>query len=149
LGCAIAILDGSPLFLANLNLILQAVIFALLGLALFARYRHNLVRHAVLMGTSIGLHTVAILAIMVPSILSMDGLLGNLHSSFALLTLTHAGVGSLVEMMGVWLLAAWLTNTARVEKCVERKNIMRITVALWIAELMLGIYIYMMLYFPP
>lgn len=133
-------------FLSDLNLILQAVIVALLTFAVFFRLRHSFVRHAVMMGIAIGLHTAAILAIMVPSLLSMDGLLGNLLTRFSLITLTHSAVGSLVEILGVWLIAAWLADTTRVEKCVKRKNVMRVTIALWLAELVLGVYIYMMLY---
>jgi uncharacterized membrane protein YozB (DUF420 family) len=129
-----------------LNLILQAIILIVLGLAIYARLKHSYVKHAMLMGSGIVLHTVTIVAIMVPSLLSMDVLLRNLLTGFALLTIAHATVGSLVELMGIWLVATWLSNTASVEKCFKRKNIMRVTIALWLTELILGIYVYMMLY---
>jgi uncharacterized membrane protein YozB (DUF420 family) len=138
----------NPLFLADLNLILQAIILVVLGLAIYARLKHSIVKHAVLMGSGIVLHTVAIVAIMVPSLLSMGLLLRNLLTGFALLTIVHATVGSLVEIMGIWLVATWLSNTASVEKCFKRKNVMRVTIALWLTELILGIYVYMMLYLP-
>lgn len=115
-------------------------------MAVYFRLRHSYAKHAVMMGTAIGLHTATILVIMVPSLLSMDGLLADFLTRFSLITLTHAMVGSLVEIMGIWLVAAWLTDTARVEKCARRKNVMRVTIALWLVELVLGIYIYMMLY---
>jgi uncharacterized membrane protein len=131
-----------------LNLILQAIILVVLGLAIYARLKHSYVKHAMLMGSGIVLHTVAIAAIMVPSLLSMDVLLRNLLTGFALLTIAHATVGSLVELMGIWLVATWLSNTVSVEKCFKRKNVMRVTIALWLTELILGIYVYMMLYLP-
>lgn len=100
------------------------------------------------MGLSIGLHTASIFLIMIPSLLSLEGgLLRNLLSRLSSVTLTHAAVGGLVEIMGLWLVIAWLTDTERVEKCIRRKNVMRITIALWLAELILGVYIYLMLYF--
>lgn len=129
-----------------MNLILQAIILIVLGLAIYARLKHSYVKHAMLMGSGIVLHTVTIVAIMVPSLLSMDVLLRNLLTGFALLTIVHATVGSLVELMGIWLVATWLSNTASVEKCFKRKNVMRVTIALWLTELILGIYVYMMLY---
>ncbi|MGA2310409.1 MAG: hypothetical protein ABSG57_12795 [Candidatus Bathyarchaeia archaeon] len=138
----------NPLFLADLNLILQAIILVVLGLAIYARLKHSIVKHAMLMGSGIVLHTVAIVAIMVPSLLSMGVLLRNLLTGFALLTIVHATVGSFVELMGIWLVATWLSNTASVEKCFKRKNVMRVTIALWLTELILGIYVYMMLYLP-
>jgi hypothetical protein len=131
-----------------LNLILQAIVLVVLGLAITARLKHSYVKHAMLMGSGIVLHTVAIVAIMVPSLLSMGVLLRNLLTVFALLTIVHATVGSLVELMGIWLVATWLPNTVSAEKCFKRKNVMRVTIALWLTELILGIYVYMMLY-PP
>jgi uncharacterized membrane protein YozB (DUF420 family) len=104
------------------------------------------------MGVGIVLHTVSIFLIMVPSLLSMVNpssqvhLLANLLTGFALLVITHATLGSLVEIMGIWLVATWLPNRAGVEKCFKRKNVMRVTIALWLLELILGIYIYKMLY---
>jgi uncharacterized membrane protein YozB (DUF420 family) len=132
--------------LSDLSLILQVIIVAFLALAVYFRLRHSYPKHAVMMGAAIGLHTAAILVIMVPSLLSMDGSLADLSTRLSLITLMHAMVGSVVEIMGIWLVAAWLTDTARVEKCVRRRNVMRVTIALWLVELVLGIYIYMMLY---
>jgi uncharacterized membrane protein YozB (DUF420 family) len=144
-----------------LNLILQAIILVVLGLAIYARLKHSIVKHAMLMGSGIVLHTVAIVAIMVPSLLSMGVLLRNQPIGFALLTISHATVGSLVEIIGIWLVATWVllplrgsaratwrSNTASVEKCFKRKNVMRVTIALWLMEMILGIFIYMMLYLP-
>ncbi|MGD0158787.1 MAG: hypothetical protein ABSB89_00650 [Candidatus Bathyarchaeia archaeon] len=131
-----------------MNLILQIVILGILGMAVYARLRHSTVKHAALMGSAIGLHTVAIGAIMVPSLLSLGTLLSKLMTSFAWLTIVHATLGSIVEILGIWLVATWLSNTKNVEKCFKRKNFMRVTIALWLTELILGIFVYMMLYLP-
>ena len=113
---------------------------------MYARLKHSNLKHAVMMGSAIVLHTVAIFAIMLPSLLSlsMSVILKNL-SRLALVT-THSMIGSLVEIMGVWLVASWLFNRSNVEKCFKRKNVMRVTIALWLTELVLGIFVYMMLY---
>jgi len=126
--------------------ILQVIILAILVLAMVARLKHGPMRHALLMGSAIVLHTVAIFAIMVPSLLGMGGLLKDLLTRFAVITVTHSVVGSLVEIMGVWLVASWLFNRRSVEKCFRRKNVMRLTIALWLLEIVLGIFVYLMLY---
>jgi uncharacterized membrane protein YozB (DUF420 family) len=135
-----------------LNLILQVVILAILGLAIVARLKHSFVKHALMMGSAIVLHTFAIFAIMIPSLLSMEsspaGLLKDLLTRLALITVTHAIVGSLVEIIGVLLVALWLFNRSKVDKCFKRKNIMRVTIALWLTELVLGFFVYMILYLP-
>ena len=131
-----------------MNLILQTVILVILGLAVYARLKHSMVKHAVLMGSAIGLHTLAIGAIMVPSLLSLSALVSKLLTRFALLTIVHATLGSIVEILGLWLVATWLSNRTNVEKCFKRKNIMRVTIALWLTELILGIFVYVMLYLP-
>jgi|GEM_PF-3553550 len=143
----IGISGTPPPLLSNLNLILQIIILGLLGLAVYFRFKNSLVRHGFMMGAAIGLHTAAIFGIMVPSMLGLDGLLGNFMTNFALITLTHAALGTLVEIMGVWLIVAWLHDSSRaVGKCSGRKNIMRITIILWLAELALGLLVYTMLY---
>ena len=114
---------------------------AFLGLAMYFRLSHKYVRHAVLMGAGISLHTVAIFAIMVPSLVSLD-----IVRNVSALTALHAIVGGAVEIMGVWLMVTWLISKADVAKCFGRKNIMRVTIALWIAELILGVFVYLMLY---
>jgi uncharacterized membrane protein YozB (DUF420 family) len=135
-----------------LNLILQVVILAILGLAIVARLKHSFVKHALTMGSAIVLHTFAIFAIMIPSLLSMEsspaGLLKDLLTRLALITVTHAIVGSIVEIIGVLLVALWLFNRSKVDKCFKRKNIMRVTMALWLTELVLGFFVYMILYLP-
>jgi uncharacterized membrane protein YozB (DUF420 family) len=54
-------------------------------------------------------------------------------------------IGSLMEVIGVWLAASWVSNRVYVEKCFRRKIIMGVTIALWLSELALGMYVYMML----
>jgi uncharacterized membrane protein YozB (DUF420 family) len=142
---------GAP-SLSDLNLILQVIILAILCLAIVFRLKHSFVKHALMMGSAIVLHTFAIFAIMVPSLISMksssSGLLNDLFTRFASVTVAHSIVGSLVEIMGVFLVVSWLFRRSNLERCFKRKNIMLVTIALWLTELVLGIFIYMMLYLP-
>jgi len=102
--------------------------------------------HGIIMTCCIALHTIAIFAIMVPSLLSLHSLLSNLSTRLSLLVTTHAAAGSVVEILGVWLVAAWISNRKKTGDCFRRKHIMEITITLWILEIILGVYVYMTLY---
>jgi uncharacterized membrane protein YozB (DUF420 family) len=136
---------GAP-FLSDLNLIFQVVIAAFLVLALLAIVRKKYVIHGVIIGCCVALHTISIFAIMVPSLLSLDGLISGLPTRLSLLVVTHAVLGSLVEILGVLLVVAWVFNGTRIDSCFRRKHIMEAVILLWILELALGVYVYMTLY---
>ena len=136
---------GAP-FLSDLNLIFQAVIAALLVLALLANAGRKYRVHGVIMGCCIALNTISIFAIMVPSLLRLNGLINGLSTRLSLLVVTHAVVGSVVEILGALLVVAWVFNGTRVDNCFRRKDLMVAVMILWILELVLGVYVYMTLY---
>jgi hypothetical protein len=55
-------------------------------------------------------------------------------------------VGSVVEILGVLLVAQWVYNRASVDNCFKRKHLMEATIILWILELILGLFLYVTLY---
>ena len=136
---------GAP-FLSDLNLIVQFVIAAFLVLALLAIVRRKYVIHGIIMGCCVALNTISIFTIMVPSLLRLDGLINGLSTRLSLLVVTHAVLGSIVETLGVLLVVAWVFNGTRIDNCFRRKYLMEAAIMLWIAELVLGIYVYMTLY---
>jgi uncharacterized membrane protein YozB (DUF420 family) len=136
---------GAP-FLSDLNLLFQVAIAAFLVLALFAIFRKKYVIHGVVMGCCIVLNTISIFAIMVPSLLSLDGLISGLSTRLSLLVATHAVLGSAVEILGVLLVVEWVFNRTRIDNCFQRKYLMLATILLWTLEIILGVYVYMTLY---
>jgi hypothetical protein len=142
----VGIFNAFAPFLSDLDLIFQLVIAAILVSALVALHKRKYMIHGIIMTCSIALHTVAIFAIMVPSLLSLDGLLNNLSTRLSLLVTAHAAAGSIVEILGVWLIASWISNRTKIDNCFKRKHIMEVTIALWILELVVGVYVYITLY---
>ena len=136
---------GAP-FLSDLNLIFQVVIAIFLVLAMFAIVRRKYAIHGAIMGCCIVLNTISIFAIMVPSFSKLRGLISGLSTRLSLLVVTHAIVGSVVEILGVLLVAAWVFNRTRIDNCFKRKHLMEATIILWILELILGLYVYINLY---
>jgi uncharacterized membrane protein YozB (DUF420 family) len=136
---------GAP-FLSDLNLLFQVAIAAFLVLASFAMVRRKYVIHGVIMACCIVLNTISIFAIMVPSLLRLKGLISGLSTRLSLLVMTHAILGSVVEILGVLLVVAWVFNGTRIDNCFQRKYVMLATIILWILEIILGVYVYMTLY---
>ena len=100
------------------------------------------------MGIAVTLHTILIFAIMVPSLASLVGSLGNLLTTSTLVILSHAVLGSLVEVLGLYLVLAWALNHWNVKVCHGNKRFMKPTIILWLIEIALGTYVYILLYVP-
>ncbi len=100
------------------------------------------------MGIALVLNTVSIGVVMMPSLLSFRGLFSMPFTRPAWLVIVHAITGSLVEILGVWLVGTWTFRRHEIKACAKKRNIMRATILLWLVELFLGIYVYIMLYLP-
>ncbi len=98
------------------------------------------------MGMAVVLHTISIFALMVPSLLASRGLFDDLSNRLALVVLSHAILGSLVEVLGLYLLSVLTLNHGVTKACFRNKMIMRITLVLWVIELIVGVYVYFLLY---
>ncbi|HVP40675.1 MAG TPA: hypothetical protein VMS95_01815 [Candidatus Krumholzibacteriaceae bacterium] len=138
-------------FLSDVNLLLQMVIFAvLLAGFLLAKFKRSFMKHGITMLVALVLHTVLIFGIMVPSLLSLEeaGLLANLSGRLALFTVPHAILGSIVEIFAIYLVGTFLFNRVNVKSCFKNKRQMKVTIILWFLEIILGVYIYILLYVP-
>lgn len=132
---------------SDLNLLLQIFIFILLvGGVIIAKFRRGFTRHGTVMGIAVVLNTISIVVVMIPSVLSFRGLFSAPFSDAALIVVSHAVIGTLVEILGIWLVVVWVIN--EIKACAKKKNTMRATVLLWLIELFMGIYVYIMLYLP-
>jgi uncharacterized membrane protein YozB (DUF420 family) len=132
--------------LADLNLLIQIAIFIILIFGWYLKSKRRYVKHGVIMGIGLVFHTISIFAVMVPSLLSMKGIFENPFSPITLVTIAHSVLGSLVEILGIWLVGRWALNTKKIDVCLKKKNIMRVVASLWILELLLGLCTYFLLY---
>jgi uncharacterized membrane protein YozB (DUF420 family) len=139
---------NAPLF-ADLNLLLQIIIFVMLfGGVIAARFRRDFRRHGAVMGLAVLLNTLSIAVVMIPSLLSFRGLLSAPLSPLAIAVIFHAAAGISVEILGIWVVVVWLMNRLSTRACSGKKSIMRTIISFWLIELILGIYVYIMLYVP-
>ena len=135
-------------FLSDVNLLLQLAILVVLILAFLFKSKQSYLKHGATMGIAVSLHTILIFAIMVPSFASLMGSLGNLSGASALAILSHAVLGSAVEILGLYLVLAWALHRWNVKVCFGNKRFMKPTIILWLIEIALGTYVYVLLYVP-
>jgi uncharacterized membrane protein YozB (DUF420 family) len=140
--------NPNAFFLSDVNLLLQLAILVVLILAVFFRFRKNYLRHDATMGIAVTLHTILIFAIMVPSFASLVASVGNLLATSMFVIISHAVLGSLVELLGLYLVLAWALNRWNVKVCHGNKRFMKPTIILWLIEIALGTYVYVLLYVP-
>ncbi len=139
---------NAPL-LSDLNLLFQiAILIFLIAGLLIVKLRRRFMKHGALMGLATALNTISIVVVMMPSLLSFRDLSSMPFTGPALVVVVHTILGSLVEILGIWLVGAWAFRRQEIKACAKRRNIMRATIFLWVLALFLGIYVYIMLYVP-
>lgn len=136
---------SAPL-LADVNLLVQVTIILVLMVSLWFRSRQRYVKHGVTTGLAVALHTVSILVAMVPSFWVNLGLFRASLGTLTLVLLSHAVLGSLVEVFGLYLVGAWVLNRGDPKTCFRKKTIMLVTLTLWATEFILGVAVYLMFY---
>lgn len=131
------------LLIADVNLILQIVILAVLVVGLAWKQKSKFVFHGSTMLIAVVLNAISFFLVMWPSFVTFD--FSVLDHPLKIVSLTHGILGGTAEILGVFLVAAWgLQKT--VQSCVRRKMIMRVTIVLWLLALVLGFLLYAGLY---
>ncbi len=134
---------------ADLNLLFQIAIFIFLAAGVsIAKFRRKFIQHGTTMAIALVLNTISIAVVMIPSLQGFRGLLSMPFTQLAIIVIVHATAGTLVEILGVWLVGAWAFQRREIKACARKRSIMRATVFLWLVELLLGIYVYILLYVP-
>ena len=127
---------------ATISLIFQIVVLVLLFAGMGLKGRKKFRQHGIVMFTAVVLHTIIILAWMVPSFsLSFSGSI-NFADMIVVTILVHAFMGIAADLLGIWLVASWRLR-ADMKTCFAKKSLMRVTMALWLIALFLGIVLYL------
>lgn len=128
------------------NLLLQIVILAVLFASVALKRMRKYPLHGVTMLLAVVLNAISFLLVMGPSLSSMrEFIILNVFNELAVVTVMHAALGTVAEVLGIWLIASWhfQSNT---RNCVRKKKIMRGTLLLWVVALVFGIIAYLLLY---
>jgi uncharacterized membrane protein YozB (DUF420 family) len=132
--------------IAFINVILQIIVLAMLGLAILFRIKGNFRRHGMVMLSAVVLHVILFLLVMGPSFLSLEPfVISQPTDRLSALTLAHIIMGGISIILGLWLVGSWHLQLS-IQGCMKRKPIMRITITLWVTSLILGILLFRLLY---
>ena len=132
--------------IAFINLVLQIVILGMLALAISLRIVKSFRKHGIVMVSAFVLHVIAFLLVMGPSFLGWESfVISHLANKLSAVMLLHVIMGGSSIALGAWLVGSWHLQSST-QGCVKRKPIMRITILLWVASLILGILLFRLLY---
>lgn len=129
---------------ATISLVTQIVVLVLLFASIWLKGKKQYRKHGIMMFAAVVLHTIVILAWMVPSFSTLFSYTSsiNLADILTLTIMIHAFMGIAADILGIWLVASWHLQ-ADVKACFAKKNAMRVTLILWLITLILGIILYL------
>jgi uncharacterized membrane protein YozB (DUF420 family) len=127
---------------ATISLILQIVTLFLLFAGVGLKVRKKFRQHGIIMLTAVVLHTIIVLAWMVPSFSSSFSGSINFADMIVVTILVHAFMGIAADLLGIWLVASWRLRVD-MKTCFAKKSLMRFTMTLWLITLFLGVVLYL------
>jgi len=132
----------------NVSLILQIVILFLLVLGLplvrGATNKQNLMRHGYFTVAALGLHTILIFVVMVPSFNGGLGELGGLSVFYSLTVWSHIVFGTAAEILAIIIIAPWLYKHPSRMVCARTKKWMWPTFIIWVIAIVNGTLIHIL-----
>ena len=134
------------LLVAQINLVFQAAVLALLAGGFAFTRRRKTKNHAQIMLAAAVLNIVSFLAVMAPAVPSITA------GGTSFLAMLHGSIGGLTLLLSVWVLGVWLVtplmNVPARFRCYGalNKKIMSVILAVWLVSLVMGFLLYAALY---
>ena len=129
--------------LATANLVVQLVLIALVLGAVYSARRGRVIRHCTIVRGTVVVQIITILAIMLPSLLGYVENVPPIQFLYPELLIHH--------ILGLVLIAIFVYINLEVGRVirpvVKRKNAMRTALGVWLIAIVLGINIYLTVYF--
>jgi uncharacterized membrane protein YozB (DUF420 family) len=131
---------------AQSNLGFQIVILAVLFASLVLKKRGNFLLHGSIVMVATILNAFSFILVMGPSLLNLEQFVVNQPLNIiSMVTMAHASFGTIVEILAVWVVVSWRLRSST-RHCVRKRKIMRVTLALWLIAVFLGVLLYAFLY---
>lgn len=123
------------------SLVIQLVVLGLLLGGIWLKAMKKFRQHGIIMLIAVVLHAVMVFAWMIPIYRSFSGSI-NLADLITVIIPVHALAGIVALILGIWLVASWRLQTD-MKTCFAKKNVMRVTITIWLIALIIGIILYM------
>ncbi len=132
---------------ADVNLILQIIMFLILIIGLIYKQKRKFKIHGGLMAIAVILHVLTFLIVMGPPFYeSFNYYITETSDPSVQTTLTHAVPGAIAMILGIILVGAWVIRPSNVARCSRLKRLMDVTLLLWLVSLIFGIATYFVFY---
>lgn len=132
----------SAMEFAEANLVLQIVAFTMVLMSYWFKRMKKYILHGRTMLIALVLTLISLFLVMLPSLLSFGE---SIPVSTFTVALVHASLGSVVEVLAIFLVGSWRLQKSTVN-CSRRKKVMRVTIILWTATFILGVLLFLLLY---
>jgi uncharacterized membrane protein YozB (DUF420 family) len=131
-------------FVATVSIVIQIIVFIMLIGGVWLKRRKKFRQHGIVMFAAILLHAVTIFAWMMPSFSRLFIYPGaiSLEDLLTVGIIIHALTGVIAIILGVWIVTSWRLRVD-VKTCFAKKNVMRVTITLWIIAMAIGIILYL------
>jgi uncharacterized membrane protein YozB (DUF420 family) len=125
---------------ATVSIVIQMIVLVLLIGGAWLKRKKKFRQHGITMFAAILLHVIMILAWMMPifSSLFTSPAAISLADLLTVGIIVHALTGVVAIILGAWVVASWRLKV-NVKTCFAKKDIMRVTITLWIIALIIGI----------
>ena len=132
---------------ATTSLIIQILVFGLLIYGYVLKKKLKFRQHGLTMLSAVILHAITIFGVMVPSFVGGFSHPGAFDFSNMLVVsaLVHTVTGLIAFVLGVVLAANWRLRKD-LNPCFAKKQLMRVTIAIWMIALVLGMILYWFFY---
>jgi uncharacterized membrane protein YozB (DUF420 family) len=127
---------------SEISMVLQLLALVIIIIGFIVVKRKKFVPHGVIMSAATIMNTLAILTVMIPVALRLAD---TSIPEFNLLFRTHSLLGLIVETIAIYIVAEWRFQKPS-PTCFQRKSWMLGLSLFWMAELIIGMLLFMKLY---
>jgi uncharacterized membrane protein YozB (DUF420 family) len=131
------------------DLILQISILSLIAASMILEKKKKMALHGNTMIAAVALNIVSFIAVMGPA---WDNVGESSTGTMGTIAMAHVVTGAFAFLLGIWLAGSWLLSTLVLKaetpkfmRCHGQKTPMWITLGLWVASLVFGILLFVML----
>jgi hypothetical protein len=123
------------------NIAVQVGILLLLILGLIFKNKRRYIWHGDIMLLAVIINALLLLSHMGPSLIYLP----DEPTFVTVLGIIHAGIGTVAEFFGAWIVVKWwASGSSEIKYCATKRNLMQKTLILWVTALVLGLIFYVL-----
>jgi hypothetical protein len=123
-----------------INIIVQIVVLLLIGLSMVFKKKRRYTWHGDAMLLALIMNGLLLIAHMGPSLIYLF----DEPFFVTIMGIIHAGIGTVAEVLGIWIAGTWAYGHSETKYCVTKKRMMCKILILWLTSFALGLVFYVL-----